>query len=497
MKARNTMADKKWKLGDSEFDTEEEYLDASKDLMKIKHFMEKYDTNTVDGARAVLKEVENKPVFTSSYGMKFIEKLEKTAKGASASEKLVDDAMSVMNKGAGAAGQESTKKGKKAKKEKKSQKKPKKEKKVHIITRRNILIGAVIIAVLVLAKVFVPGFLVKKENTESIHRNLVLAYAKNQVELQNSFYNYYKNVQGEESEAAKAAANDILAGAYTIVLTDEDVANYSEKQIEEIYVKLLTAGEIENNGFNEPQAITDMKQTVALSASAGQPGNNAADTMPGGNASGEAAGGTQEAATKVSLINRMMDYQQRVASQLSYNYEQLDFSEAEVKEYVTEDMEKIFGQIVYDMELSDNEKELYYNSFLQTGFFNGTTLVRPGTNPVEYNLPELTPSIKIVGEDGKETEVSCSQQTVVPVASVAYELHAGNKTGYLMFRGNSTGIDFVQDDDGNSVITQGDYFLKWDGEIHTGEWYYNSIKIGFLVNGQRSGGIQYVYDLKY
>ena len=30
------MADKKWKLGDLEFDSEQEYLDASKDLKKIK-----------------------------------------------------------------------------------------------------------------------------------------------------------------------------------------------------------------------------------------------------------------------------------------------------------------------------------------------------------------------------------------------------------------------------------------------------------------------------
>ena len=37
------MADKKWKLGDLEFDSEQEYLDASRDLKKIKAIMEKRD----------------------------------------------------------------------------------------------------------------------------------------------------------------------------------------------------------------------------------------------------------------------------------------------------------------------------------------------------------------------------------------------------------------------------------------------------------------------
>lgn len=483
--------DKKWKLGDSEFDTEEEYLDASKDLMKIKLLMDRYDTNTQAGAKAVLEEIEGKPVFVSSYGLKFVEKLEKTAKGSSASEKLVDDAMSIMRKDSDSSG----KSGKRTKQKNRS----KKEKKVHIITRRNIAIGAVLIALLVLAKIFVPdyisGFMEKKAGQETVHRNLVLAYAKNQVELQNSFYNYYKNVQGEESDVAKTAANDILTSSYAINLANEDVANYSDDQIEEIYVKLMTAGDIENNSFNEPQAITDMKQTVALSVSAGQPGS----ISLGGSLQEDPVitDDSTEAATKVSLVNKMMDYQQRVAAQLSYNYSQLDFTETEIKEYVTEDMEKMFGHIVYDMELSDSEKEMYYNAFLQTGFFNGTTLVRLGTNPIEHNLPELTPTIRIKGEDGKEQEMTCSQQTIAPVASVAYELHSGKKNGYLMFRGNGTGIDFVQDDDGNSVIAQGDFFLKWDGELLTGDWYYNSTQIGFLVNGKKSGGVQYVYDLKY
>ena len=463
------MADKKWKLGDLEFDSEQEYLDASRDLKKIKAIMEKHDITKPAEARAVLKEITGKPFFASSYGLKFVEKLEKTA-GVKPSKSSGTD-----QKAAGAA-------------------KKKKEKKVHIITKRNILIGAVLIAVLVAAKFAVPmvmpGFGAQEgEETENIHRNLVLAYAKNQVELQNSFYNYYKNVLGEESDAALVAANGQLADAYCINLADENVSGYSDEQIEEIYVKLITAGELVNNSFNEPQAITDLKAAIAQATAAGMPGSGEAQT-----GAGEVL---TDGSSKVNLVNKMMDYQQRTAAQLAYSYSRFGFPDADVKEYVSEDMEKIFGYVIYDMKLSDSEKETYYNAFLEAGFFDGSTLVRPGTNPVAYNLPDLTPNIRLKLADGAQADVSCSQQTLAPVASVAYELHEGAKDGYLVLRGNGTGIGFVQDDDGNSVTAQGDFFLNWDGKTTSGEWYYNSSQIGFLVNDQKDGGIQYVYDLVY
>lgn len=460
------MEEKKWKLGDLEFDSEQEYLEASKDLKKIKLIMEKHDITKPEEARSVLKELSGKQAFTSSYGKKFIEKLEKTAGKAA---------------GAPSAGNA-----------KKTAKK-KKEKKVHIITKRNIAIGAVIIAVLVAAKFVVPRVLPQLtsqegEEKEDVHRNLVLAYAKNQVELQTSFYNYYKNVLGEEMDAALADANGQLADAYCINLADENVSDYSDKQIEDIYVKLITAGELVNNSFNEPQAITDLKAVIARSGAAGMPGNDAEAPTDGTAA---------DAGTKVNLVNKMMDYQQRTVAQLSYSYSRFDFSDAEVKEYVAEDMEKTFGHVVYDMKLSDSEKEAYYDAFVSAGLIDGSTLVRFGTNPIEHNLPELTPNIKLKRAEGAEETIFCSQQTLVPVASVAYELHDGTKDGYLILRGNGTGIGFIQDDDGNSVTTQGDFFLNWNGEITSGEWYYNSSQIGFLVNDQRDGGIQYVYDLAY
>ena len=465
------MAEKKWKLGELEFDSEQEYLDASRDLKKIKSIMEKHDITKPAEAKAVLKEVAEKPIFVSSYGLKFVEKLEKTAAG----EKEASHAST---------------KGKPAT----DTPKKKKEKKVHIITKRNILIGTLIIAVLVAAKFVVPlvmpGLLTQEdEQKENIHRNLVLAYAKNQVELQTSFYNYYKNVLGEEADAALASANAQLAAAYCINLADEKVADYSDEQIEEIYVKLITAGELVNNAFNEPQAITDLKTVIAQAGVAGMPGSNESQT-PAGEA-------LTDGSSKISLVNKMMDYQQRTASQLEYTYSQFDFSATDVTEYVAEDMEKIFGYVIYDMKLSDSEKETYYNVFLERGFFDASALIRLGTNPVAYNLPDLTPNIKVKHADGSDESLSCSQQTMAPVASVAYELHEGGKEGYLLLRGNGTGIGFVQDDDGNSVTTQGDFFLNWNGEITSGEWYYNSSQIGFLVNDQKAGGIQYVYDLVY
>ena len=147
------MADKKWKLGDLEFDSEQEYLDASRDLKKIKLIMEKHDITKPSEAKAVLKEITDKPVFASSYGLKFVEKLEKTVAGAK-------------TESASAAGSDKAP-AKAAKK--------KKEKKVHIITKRNILIGTILIAVLVAAKfaipVLMPGLGTQQgEEKENIHR---------------------------------------------------------------------------------------------------------------------------------------------------------------------------------------------------------------------------------------------------------------------------------------------------------------------------------------
>jgi hypothetical protein len=365
--------------------------------------------------------------------------------------------------------------------------KVKKEKKVHIITKRNIAIGVVIILLLVGAKFaapyIMPYFNGEHESKEDVHRNLVLAYAKNQVELKNSFYNYYKNVLGDDAQTATATADETLANAYCINLANENVSDYTDDQIEEIYVKLLTAGDVVNNSFNEPQAITDLKATIAESGAAGL-----------GTDDSESEGVTSS--QQVTLVNKMMEYQQRTAAQLTYNYTHFDFTDAEITEYVEEDMEKIFGYIVYDMKLSDSEKETYFASFEDKGLIADGALQRVDANPVTYQLPDLTPSIKLE-LDGSTLELSCSQQTVAPAASVTYELHDNSKIGYIVFRNNGTGIGFVQDDDGNSVTTQGDFFLNWNGEITCGEWYYNGTNVGFLVNEEKSGGVEYVYDLVY
>ena len=76
----------KWKLGDLEFDTEKEYQEAAQDLKKIKVLMDRFDTTKPDGARKALDQIKGKHVIVSSYGMKFVEKLEKTAGVGSASQ---------------------------------------------------------------------------------------------------------------------------------------------------------------------------------------------------------------------------------------------------------------------------------------------------------------------------------------------------------------------------------------------------------------------------
>ncbi len=468
------MEQKKWKLGDLEFDSEQEYQDAAKDLKKIKQIMEEHDITRPDEARIVLREISEQPVFVSSYGLKFVEKLERTAAEAAPEEKKTTVSTA-------------------------SQKKPDKKasksgKKIHIITKRNICIGAVLILLIIAGRIGWPYISPyfggsNAEKGEDVRRNLVLAYAKNQVELQNEFYNYYKNVLGEEAEAALASANAKLSESYCINLADENVSEYTDEQIEDIYVKLITAGELVNNSFNEPQDITDLKATIAQASASGTPGSDVSEDT--------ADTGAEGADVKVSLINKMMDYQQRTAAQLSYSYSQFDFPDSEVVEYVSEDMEAMFGQIIYDLKLSDADKETYYSVFQDAGLFSGGSLVRFSTNPIEYNLPDLTPTIELCGADGTENSVSCSQQTIAPVANVAYELHDGSRHGYLILRANGTGIGFVQDDDGNSVTTQGDFFLNWNGTITSGEWYYNATQIGFLVDDEKAGGIRYVYELVY
>jgi hypothetical protein len=454
-------------------------------------------------AMNVLRELKSSPPFASAYGKRFIQRLQKTIEDDDKEKRRAIQAKQEAAKKEQAA--KKIPRETKAKKEKpervvktdvpvkreKPVKKANTEKKVHIITRRNILIGAVIIVLAVgvrFAWPYVQPYFGGEQGSskEEMHRNLVLSYAKNQVELKESFYNYYKNAQGQDDETAAASANEVLANAYCINLAGEDVSDYTDDQIEEIYVKLITAGELVNNSFNEPQAITDMKAVVSESGVAGL----TSDTADGSDSQ------TQDSSTQVSQVNKMMDYQQRTAAQLTYDYSHFDFDDQEISEYVAEDMEKIFGYTVYDMSLSDSEKESYYELFLNKGFFANGELQRVESNPVAYGLPDLTPTIKLEINDDTQ-ELSCTQQTLAAAASVTYELHNGKKTGYIVLRNDGIGTDFVQDDDGNSVSIQGDVFVNWGGKITCGEWYYNSGKLGFLVSDQKSGSLQYVYDIVY
>ena len=70
---------KKYKLGELEFETEQEYREAAGDLKRIKGLMAKYDVSNPEQARKILSSIKAHPeTFRSPYGRKFVEKLEKT-----------------------------------------------------------------------------------------------------------------------------------------------------------------------------------------------------------------------------------------------------------------------------------------------------------------------------------------------------------------------------------------------------------------------------------
>ena len=66
------MEKKKYKLGDYEFDTYEEYLEAQEDLKKIDLITEEVDINDVDVAARLYTRIRNKEiVFHSKVGINF------------------------------------------------------------------------------------------------------------------------------------------------------------------------------------------------------------------------------------------------------------------------------------------------------------------------------------------------------------------------------------------------------------------------------------------
>ena len=77
--------EKKYKLGDLTFDTEQEYREAAMDLKRIKGLMDRYNVEDPEQAKKILQSVKAHPeTFRSPYGQKFVVKLEQTAGAASA-----------------------------------------------------------------------------------------------------------------------------------------------------------------------------------------------------------------------------------------------------------------------------------------------------------------------------------------------------------------------------------------------------------------------------
>ena len=514
------MAD--YRIGDLKFDTEEEYRAAKADLERIKDIMSSFDTKSKDGAKAALDSLSGEPGFESDYGRKFIEKLQRTAgtdmtsqvegkdkssqvknegkeKTAPGNNKGTDKSALRKNKGTGKAASgnnKGTDKNGRVKSRQTDKGTKKSGSSVHIITNRNIIIGAV--AVLIIAAVvLIVRFsgLGKNEESKSKNemRNLVMAYAADQVELKSELYNYFLNVQGEDEARAAALAESTISDVYAMDVSVLDLEKMSDEYIGNIYTVLVNAGEIENGAFNEPDSVTELKKKIQIAKAAGS-GENSARAGDSDITYDEPA--NTEDSLKVNLLNQLMDYQQRIASALNYEYSHFGMDSTEVSEYVIEDMEHMFDKVLYDMTLSEEEKIMYFDTLAARGFFAGGNLVRFSSDPAVYELPDLTPSVNLV-TGGEKIRLTCIQESVAPVYSVAYRLTDGVDEGYLMFRSNENMSVVLNDDSGNGTFIQGEVLLNWNGKTTIGEWYFNSGNIGFAIGDDLGDGVEYIYEIVY
>lgn len=82
------MEDKKYKIGNKEFETKEEYIAVVSDLKKIKTIKEKYDIKEPEQARKILEMLSKNPqIFQTSYGNSFINELKKVIEVSDSSTK--------------------------------------------------------------------------------------------------------------------------------------------------------------------------------------------------------------------------------------------------------------------------------------------------------------------------------------------------------------------------------------------------------------------------
>lgn len=488
----------KYKLGDLEFETEQEYREAAADLKRIKGLVDKYNVEDPQQARKILASIKAHPeTFRSPYGRKFVVKLEKTAGIASQAS------LSGRNADLSAGDVKTEKPGRRERKEKKEKKERKSRKerrqkelsgyadsagqynsekeKLQIFTPRNFAIGVVIVACVVVFSVFAPRLFKLNNSGDSngdIRRNMVIAYAKNQADLKMQLYSYYFTVVGQTEEEAQKDAQEGISH-YVLDLSDRTVSTMSDSEIADIYGQLVEGGDIQNNSFVEPSEITVLKDKLLAAGLSGNTGN-----------------GVEGETAVEAAINSMMDYQHRMYTALCYQYSLLGNGKEDAQAYAEEDMSSMFGEVIYDYDMTIDDKQSYFESFSKRGLIKDNQIVRFSPDPTAYNLPELTPAIEVSFFGEKAAAYQCSMLGYAPAASVFYEIHAGKKSGFLCFRNNGGNTDYIQLGD-TSVTAQGDFFMVLGSEKQTGRWFYNNQNIGILINGDSSSLISYVHDLTY
>ncbi len=480
---------KKYKLGELEFETEQEYREAAGDLKRIKGLMAKYDVSNPEQARKILSSIKAHPeTFRSPYGRKFVEKLEKTVSRPVTVTPITEDPGQV-SRSVPASSDTLSKKQPDKKEKRKKEKPPKassdaKKEKLQIFTIRNFIIGIIIVAGIVIFSLFAPRlFSLNSNPTDSssvVKRNMVTAYAKNQADLKAQLYTYYFNIVGETEDEAKKDSEEELK-AYVLDLSEQSISTMTENEITETYDQLVEGGDIQNNSFVEPSSITVLKEKLLAAGLANKSSNNV---------EGETA--------VIAAVNSMMDYQERIFYALSHNYSLLGYSEEDCEEYATEDMTAMFGDVIFNFTMSEEEKQVYYESFLKKGLIKDNQVVRFSTDPTAYNLPDLTPVIEVAFSDASAESYHSSMINYTPAASVFYEIHSDkDETGYICFRNNGDKSQYIQIDEETSVTAQGDFFIVIGKNSYTGKWFYNKQDIGLFMNGNQDSKISYVYDLTY
>ena len=488
---------RKYKLGDYEFNTEQEYREAAIDLKRIKELMAKYDISRPEQAKRILTTIQAHPeTFRSPYGRKFVEKLEKAAGKADQTTRNTAAVRTPAGSGAGSPAnttsgssisppspeQTGTKKTKSRKPKLKKDGSTAKSN-IQIFTMRNFVIGIIIIAGIVVFSLY--GAKLFSFNNDSaggngdIKRTMITSYAKNQAELKARLYTYYFNVAGQpEDEAKNQAEKDI--GNYALDLSERSVSGMSDSEIADVFKQLEEGGDIKNNSFVEPAAITVLKEKLFEAG-----------------ISGNSSNGSDGETAMAAALNNMMLYQERMYYSLCHNYELLAFESEDSKAFAMDDMTAMFGEIIFDKDLSEEDKEGSFELFQKRGLIKDNQIVRFSTDPTASNLPELTPAIEISINKEAAKAYRCSMISYAPAASVFYEFHSDNESGYLCFRNNGTNTKYVQLDKDTTVTVQGDFFMVSGSDITRGEWFYHKQSIGLLLDGSQDSLISYVYDLTH